>query len=201
MTYQCLIVDDCLTVRRNLRDALRAADFDTVECATAAEARAQKARRLPDVGILDGLLPDGNGVDVLAGLRLDEATSLVPVILLSSVAEVKDRIHGLTRGADEYVGKPYEAAYVVARATSQQRPRDGVANQSQTVLVIDDRSTFREALAALLRDVGYQVVTATCGEEGLRRAADVRPQAIIIDGVMPDMDGATVLRRIRLDPG
>jgi len=200
MTYQVLIVDDSLTVRMNLRDAFRAADFDTVECATAAEASSEIARRLPDVVILDVLLPDANGVDVLAGLRGDDATAQVPVILLSSEAEVKDRIRGLTRGADEYVGKPYEAAYVVARATALLRRRDGAANQDLTVLVIDDSSTFREALAALLRDAGYQVVTASSGEDGLRRAADVRPQAIIIDGVMPDLNGEAVLRRIRLDP-
>src|SRR3569623_3824504 len=124
MTYQVLIVDDSLTVRMNLRDAFRAADFDTVECANAAEARAQMARRLPDVVILDVLLPDGTGVDVLAELRHDQVAAQVPVILLSSEAEVKDRIRGLTRGADEYGGKPYEAAYVVARATTLLRRRD-----------------------------------------------------------------------------
>jgi len=200
MTYQVLIVDDSLTVRMNLRDAFRAADFDTVECATAAEARAAVSRRLPDLVILDVLLPDANGVDVLAGLRGDPLTAQIPVILLSSEAEVKDRLRGLSRGAEEYVGKPYDAAYVVARATTLLRRADGATNHDLTVLIIDDSSTFREALAALLRDVGYQVFTASSGEEGLRRAADVRPQAIIIDGVMPDLNGEAVLRRIRLDP-
>src|SRR3569623_1936326 len=124
MTYQVLIVDDSLTVRMNLRDAFRAADFDTVECATAAEASSEIARRLPDVVLLDVLLPDANGVDERGGLRGYDATAQVPVILLSSEAEVKDRIRGLTRGADEYVGKPYEAAYVVSRATTLLRRRD-----------------------------------------------------------------------------
>src|SRR3569623_3497226 len=146
-------------------------------------------------------LPDANGVDLLAELRHDQVAAQVPVILLSSEAEVKDRIRGLTRGADEYVGKPYEAAYVVARATTLLRRRDGAANQNLTVLVMDDSATYREALAALLRDVGYQVVTASSGEEGLRRAAAVRPQAIIVDGIMPDLHGEVVVRRNRQDPG
>src|SRR3569623_352193 len=66
---------------------------------------------------------------------------------------------------------------------------------------MEDSATFREALAALLRDVGYQEVTASSGEEGLRRAADVRPQAIIVDGIMPDLHGDVVVRLILLDPG
>jgi two-component system NtrC family sensor kinase len=201
MTYQVLIVDDSLTVRMDLRDAFRAANFDTIECVTVADARATVARRLPDLVILDVLLPDANGVDFLAELRDDKTTAQIPVILLSSESEVKDRIRGLRRGADEYVGKPYDPGYVVARATTLLRRRDGAPNKNLTVLVIDDSPTFREALSTLLREVGYLVVTGSSGEEGLRRAADSRPHAIIVDGIMPDLDGATVLRRIRLDPG
>ena len=64
--------------------------------------------------------------------------------------------------------------------------------------------TVKELLAAvhgeLLQGEGYAVLTAPSGEEGLRTAADRRPQAVIVDGVMPGIDGATVIRRIRLDP-
>lgn len=66
MTYQVLIVDDGLTVRMNLRDAFRAAEIDTAECATAAEARAAIGRRGPDLVILDILL-----------IRLEEYSSVL----------------------------------------------------------------------------------------------------------------------------
>src|SRR4029450_521817 len=69
-----------------------------------------------------------------------------------------------------------------------------------TVLVIDDSMTFREQLRDLLEPEGYAVLTAPSGEEGLRVAADRRPQAVIVDGVMPGLAGAPVIRRIRLDP-
>jgi signal transduction histidine kinase len=59
--------------------------------------------------------------------------------------------------------------------------------------------TFREALRAALVAAGNEVLVATTGEEGLRVAAAQRPNAIIVDGVLPGMDGATVIRRIRLD--
>ncbi|MET0416519.1 MAG: response regulator, partial [Actinoplanes sp.] len=100
----------------------------------------------------------------------------------------------------EYVGKPYDAGYVVARV--RQLLRDGPADVDDrtTVLIIDDSMTFREQLRELLDSEGYAVLTAPSGEEGLRMAADRRPQAIIVDGVMPGIDGATVIRRVRLDP-
>ncbi len=69
----------------------------------------------------------------------------------------------------------------------------------ETVLLIDDSVTFREELKAALEDAGYGVIVAGTGEDGLRLAADQRPTAIIVDGVLPGIDGATVIRRIRLD--
>jgi signal transduction histidine kinase len=98
------------------------------------------------------------------------------------------------------VGKPYDAAYVVARVRQLLGEAPTVAEDRITVLVIDDSMTFREQLRDLLEPEGYTVVTAPSGEEGLRIAADRRPQAIIVDGVMPGIDGATVIRRVRLDP-
>ncbi|HEU5111112.1 MAG TPA: response regulator, partial [Micromonosporaceae bacterium] len=76
---------------------------------------------------------------------------------------------------------------------------DGAADRADTVLVIDDSATFRSELRRTLEREGYAVVTAATGEDGLRAAADQRPSAIVVDGVLPGADGATVIRRIRLD--
>ncbi|HVZ33878.1 MAG TPA: response regulator, partial [Polyangiaceae bacterium] len=122
--------------------------------------------------------------------------------MLSSEAEVKDRVHALSTGADEYVGKPYEASYVISKARELLRGRRrSVAPQPepQLVLVIDDSPTFRHELSGVLERAGYRTLTAGSGEEGLRVAADRRPNAIVVDGVLPGIDGATVIRRLRLD--
>ena len=68
-----------------------------------------------------------------------------------------------------------------------------------TILVIDDSATFREELRTAFESAGYRVLTAATGEEGLRVAGAQRPDAIVVDGVLPGMDGATVIRHIRLD--
>jgi DNA-binding response OmpR family regulator len=79
------------------------------------------------------------------------------------------------------------------------RRRSDVTSARSTILVIDDSVTFREALRHAFEAAGHAVVLATTGEEGLRTAADRRPSAIVVDGVLPGIDGATVIRRIRLD--
>jgi two-component system NtrC family sensor kinase len=193
-----LIVDDSLTVRMDLHEAFEADGFRTVLCATGAEARAALAGPAFEVAVLDVLLPDADGLELLRDLRATPGRGRTVTMLLSSETEVADRLQGLRTGADEYVGKPYDAGYVVARA--RQLLGDAGAGGRTTVLVIDDSLTFRESLGELLGAEGYAVLTAASGEEGLRVAADRRPQAIIVDGVMPGIDGATVIRRIRLDP-
>ncbi|GAA0807727.1 response regulator [Spirilliplanes yamanashiensis] len=198
MSHRVLIVDDSLTVRMDLHEAFESDGFDTVLAATGAQARAAFATEQFDVAVLDVLLPDDDGVALLGTLREDPARRDTVVVLLSSEAEVQDRVRGLHTGADEYVGKPYDVGYLVARTRQllgERAPEGGPA----AVLVIDDSATFRELLREELTADGYAVLTAETGEEGLRLAADRRPQAVIVDGVLPGIDGATVIRRIRLD--
>jgi DNA-binding response OmpR family regulator len=194
-----LIVDDSLTVRMDLAEAFHATGFPTLPCGSLAEARRALAEQPVALAVLDVLLPDGDGVDFLAELRSDPKTAGIAVLMLSSEAEVKDRVRGLKTGADEYVGKPYDDKYVVAKARELLRARQQPAGDKQTVLVVDDSLTFREALAAALAADGYGVVTAGSAEEGLRVLSLRRPDAIIVDGVLPEMDGATLIRRVRLD--
>ena len=201
MTRSALIVDDSLTVRMDLKEAFEAAGFATRTSSTASEAREIFGRETFAVLVLDVLLPDADGVSFLAEVRRGSRAATIPIMLLSSEADVRDRIRGLKTGADEYIGKPYDTAYVVARAKELIRSRKVTPSPDArtTVLVIDDSATFRKELEDALHGAGYAVVTAATGEEGLRIAADVHPGAVVVDGMLPGIDGATVVRRIRLD--
>jgi two-component system NtrC family sensor kinase len=194
-----LIVDDSLTVRMDLAEAFREAGIEPVLCSSVAEARDALSRNRADVVILDILLPDGDGIELLKEIRAARSGSDPAVVMLSSEAEVKDRIRGLQTGANEYVGKPYDSGYVVAKTQELLRGRLLSSSSVPTVLVIDDSATFREELRMALEEAGYPVLTASSGEEGLRLAASQRPAAVLVDGVLPGIDGATVIRRIRLD--
>jgi len=196
-----LIVDDSLTVRMDLGEAFELAGFATMLCSTMAEARSALSTGSFSLIILDVLLPDGDGVDLLREIRQTPATAATLIMLLSSEAEVSDRTRGLKTGADEYIGKPYDQSYVVARALELLRKREpgSGAARSTTVLIIDDSPTFREELKSVLESSGYAVVTAGTGEDGLRTAVDARPAVIVVDGILPGIDGSTVIRRIRAD--
>ena len=175
------------------------AGFLALPCSTAAEAREALSRAPASVFILDVLLPDGDGVDLLQEIRRSPSGASAVIVMLSSEAEVKDRIRGLQTGADEYVGKPYDAGYLVAKVQELLQTRQPAATGDTTVLVIDDSATFREDLRTAFESAGHRVLTASTGEEGLRIAGAQRPNAIVVDGVLPGIDGATVIRHIRLD--
>src|ERR1700722_555668 len=184
-----------------LDDAFRAAGIVTTLCATIATARSAILTSSFALIVLDILMPDGDGIDLLREIRNTPATSSTIVMLLSTEAEVQDRTRGLKTGADEYIGKPFDQSYIVARALELLRKKEpGRGDErSTTVLIIDDSRTFREALQSALESSGYTVVTASSGEDGLRAAVDARPDIIVVDGVLPGIDGATVIRRIRAD--
>lgn len=195
-----LILDDSLTVRMDLMEAFGAAGFQAIPCEAAEEARHVLSKQEVGLVVLDLLLPDADGIDFLKELRQSPSTAAVPVLILSTEAQVKDRIRGLQTGANEFVGKPYDRSYVLAKAQELLGSRQSaVSSNRSVVLVIDDSPTFREELRAALSSAGLTVLTASTGEDGLRLAAGSRPSAILVDGVLPGIDGATVIRRIRLD--
>jgi two-component system, NtrC family, sensor kinase len=200
MTGSVLIVDDSMTVRMSLIELLKGADLDAVACASLTEARRALAERAFALVILDVLLPDGDGVELLQEIRAMPAAAATAVMMLSTEAEIRDRVRGLTTGADDYVGKPYDPTYLVGRARELVRRKGENGMQGRdTILLIDDSVTFRNELQAALEQASYRVVTAGSGEEGLRMAADMRLSGIVVDGVLPGIDGGTFIRRIRLD--
>jgi two-component system NtrC family sensor kinase len=192
-----LIVDDSLTVRMDLGDALEAAGFRAMPCATIAEARVALRTHQIALAILDVRLPDGDGVELLEAIRRDPTLATLPVLVLSSESEIKDRVRGLTKGANDYVGKPYNTAQVIARI----RQLIGGPPVRDLVLVIDSDPAYRAQLGEALMAAGFTTAMASGGADGLQQAASARPTAIVVAAAMPDVDGASVIRRLRLDPG
>ncbi len=199
MNRPVLIVDDSLTVRMDLSAAFEEAGMAVLVAKTIAEARAILEKENIGVVVLDVLLPDGDGTDLLTEIRSRPERRETAILMLSTEADVKDRIRGLRRGADEYVGKPYDAKHVVAAARRLRRPGKPPSGGETSVLLIDDSLTYRETMGDLFCDAGFTVLRAASGEEGLGMVAVHRPSVVIVDGNLPGMDGATVIRRIRLD--
>ncbi len=186
----------------DLSEALEATGFLTTPCDSLRSAREALAHGSYVLIVLDVLLPDGDGLAFLQELKAIEASADIPVMLLSTEADVRDRVLGISIGADEYVGKPYDISHVVARAHELVRARYSAPTAgSKKVLVIDDSATFCEEIRVSLQSAGYDVRLAKTGEEGLALVGTTQPDAIIVDGVLPGIDGRTVVRRLKSDTG
>lgn len=201
MKPSVLIVDSSLTVRMDLDEALSAAGFAVTQCATAAAVRAALSVGSFHLIVLDTMLPDADGIELLAELKRTPGTAVIPVMLLATESEVRDRMDSLHTGADEYVGKPYDRDDLVNRAHDLARrtlstPAGPI---SDIVLVIDGSPSFRSALGEALESAGYRVLTAATGEEALALAAAIPPGAVVVNERLPGIDGPTVLRRLRAD--
>jgi CheY-like chemotaxis protein len=147
---------------------------------------AREAR--PAVIILDIHLPQLDGWMVLAELKRDPALSAIPVIMLSVEEQ---RARGFSLGACEYLVKPIEPDQLVAVVKRAMVPAGG------SVLVVDDDEATREVVSRHLRRAGYSTIEARDGEEALLRARVLGPGLIILDLLMPGIDGFEVLRTLR----
>ena len=185
MTHDVLIVDDSLTVRMNLREGFRAAGHHTVECATIAGGRTAIAKQVPDLIVLDVLLPDGDGIEFLVELRASSSAARVPVILLSTKAEVKDRLRGRTVGADDYVGKPYDVADVVARATALLRGRTGLGDMLKKDAETESAYRIGDAREALMDELSRKNDALSLHAAEVQRLND--EMRMFVDAVSHDL--------------
>ena len=152
-------------------------------------------RRLSPAGVvLDILLPRIDGWEVLAQLKADPATAAIPVVVVSMLDE---RGHGFALGAAEYLVKPVGKDQLLAAlyrvAAIPERPH--------TVVAIDDDPLAIELVRASLEPEGWTVLGAVTGQEGLALIRERQPSAVLLDLLMPGMDGFEVVEALRADPG
>ncbi|MFJ9444674.1 response regulator transcription factor [Kitasatospora sp. NPDC101235] len=116
-----LVVDDEPTVRELLRTALRYAGFDVDAAGTGREALDLAARRTPDLVLLDVMLPDLDGFEVIRRLRAQPRAPHpgrggdVPVLFVTAREDRRDLLHGLSLGGDDYITKPFDLEELIAR--------------------------------------------------------------------------------------
>jgi signal transduction histidine kinase/DNA-binding response OmpR family regulator len=151
-------------------------------------------RRLSPAGvILDILLPGIDGWEVLAQLKADPGTAAIPVIVVSMLDE---RGRGFALGAAEYLVKPVGKEQLLAalyRAAA-------MPEQKHTVVAIDDDPLAIELVRASLEPEGWTVLGAATGQEGLALIRERHPSAVLLDLLMPGMDGFEVVEALRADP-
>ncbi|MEX0900216.1 MAG: phosphate regulon transcriptional regulator PhoB [Gammaproteobacteria bacterium] len=115
MNKRLLLVEDEPAIREMLGYSLQRAGFDVVAAEDVAAARRLIADQLPDLIILDWMLPDVSGVEYARALKRDDATREVPIIMLTARVEEDDKVRGLDAGADDYMTKPFSPRELIAR--------------------------------------------------------------------------------------
>ncbi len=190
-----LIVDDEPSIRRFLRHILEGEGFLVIEARTGEDAVAIAMREKPAIVLLDLVLPDIDGFEVLERLKQQSSTRNIPVIILS-IIEDEERCFRL--GASDYLPKPIDRERLVDRvsrliAAGPARKSEGPGH----ILVVDDDDSVLKALSTILTNHGFEVALARNGKEGLDLAREKQPDLIILDLMMPIMTGHEVLLALK----
>jgi len=208
-----LIVDD---VHENLHALMHVLRKDyAIIAATTGEKALELARRdpQPDLILLDILMPGMDGYSVLAQLKTDPATAGIPVIFVTALAESADEARGLKLGVADYITKPVNPDLLRRRITTQlelcryrQRPLDfdsarhADPNRRPNLLVVDDVPENIHELLEVLKDE-YRIQVACSGAKAIDQVAGPNPpDLVLLDILMPEMDGYETCRRLKALP-
>jgi len=131
-----LVVDDEERMVRFIRLNLEQDGFQVLEAHRGSQALDRLRTGLPDLVLLDVMMPDLDGFEVL---RMIREISSVPVIMLTAKGEEEDRVHGLELGADDYVTKPFSPRELVSRVKAVLRRTEGATGSMHGLIVVDDR--------------------------------------------------------------
>ena len=140
---QILVVEDERPIREMIAFGLRRAGFEVREAADARSGRAEVANKLPDLLLVDWMLPDTSGLEFTRALKRDRETRALPVIMLTARAEEGDKVAGLEGGADDYITKPFSPRELLARINAVLRralPAEGSERIDVEGLVLDQSS-------------------------------------------------------------
>jgi DNA-binding response OmpR family regulator len=131
-----LVVDDEERMARFIHLNLEYDGFEVIEAYDGMEAIRRLRDTMPDLVVLDVMLPDIDGFEVL---KLVREISAVPVIMLTAKGEEEDRVHGLELGADDYVTKPFSPRELVSRVRAVLRRTESAGTASHELMEVDDR--------------------------------------------------------------
>jgi two-component system, OmpR family, phosphate regulon response regulator PhoB len=110
-----LVVEDESAIREMIAFSLKRAGFEALEAADCGAARIVIAGRVPDLILLDWMLPDVSGIEFARSLRREDSTREIPVIMLTARTDEDDKVRGLDSGVDDYITKPFSSRELIAR--------------------------------------------------------------------------------------
>ncbi len=186
-----LLIDDDPAVHALISQHLQQEGFK-IESATTAQTGLELAQTChPDVIILDVLIPEMNSWEVLLALKADPKLADVPVILLTFV---DDKNTGFTIGTTDYLVKPIDHQQLANLLQKYEQEK------SSQILVVEDDIMTRQMLGKILEKAGWTVIMAENGRIGLEQVVAHPPDLILLDLMLPEVDGFEFIRQLRQMP-
>lgn len=213
---KALLVEDDPMISEIYQRKLGSSDFSVDPALSASEALAKAKENAYDVVLLDLVLPEMNGLEILAKLRSDSSYNPdLKVIIFSNLNDQESQEEAMRLGAIGYIEKslysPSEMVSEVERLLHQAEEREKNAKKREVssfgngarkedakrILLIEDEAVFVEIFGDKLRDEGYNVEAVSRGDDGLRMALEKEYDLVITDFAVPGIKGDAVVRGIR----
>jgi signal transduction histidine kinase/DNA-binding response OmpR family regulator len=185
-----LVIDDDSSARDLLQRLLEREGYRVLTADRGKKGLEMARQYRPGVITLDALMPEMDGWTVLGALKEDPETAHIPVVMVSFVDEPGK---GLALGAAEYMTKPVKKQYLLETLARLETAQD-----AEILVVEDDRNT-REMLVSWLQKAGWPVHSAADGREGLEKFRQIRPSIVVLDLMMPEVDGFEFLGTLRYE--
>ena len=188
-----LVIEDDPTMA-HLLESLMGAEVETEVLAEGGAAPATARRFKPDLILLDYDLPDGSGLDIISRLQSEEALRSIPIMMMTSNNDPDTVIAAFNAGARDYFTKPFEPVSFVNHI------RNVLARTDYTIMIVDDDPAICQLMDYRFEALGVRCTAAANGLEALDMIRESPPDLIILDRMMPGLDGAGVLFELKSDP-
>ncbi|WP_373538590.1 response regulator [Chamaesiphon sp.] len=220
-------VDDSIAVYKHLEKIITAHGYRSFGVQDPLKIIPSLIRNKPDLILLDLVMPITNGYEVCEQIRKTPSLATIPIIILTGSDGLIDRVRTKFVGANGFLGKPIQPSAIlktIDKYLSKKQvikktkinygenfeqifiPTKSIINEpldlfnsiDKQILIVDDDRNIREVVSMCLHKLkGWDILTAASGQEGLNGIEQNQPQAIVLDMMMPEMDGITFLRQLR----
>ncbi|MDD5191036.1 MAG: response regulator, partial [Dehalococcoidales bacterium] len=186
-----LVVDDEANIRKSIAHELTKRGYQAIEAGNGKEAIDLARKYLPRLITLDVMMPDIDGFDVTAILKNDPVTKDIPILIVSVV---EDKAKAYRLGVNDYITKPFDIDGLLEKISVF------LHSSPKNILIVDDDKSLVKSLEFELKKRGYTTRASYNGKTALQEIAIARPNLIMLDINMPEMDGYEVIKILKSNP-